>query len=229
MALDIERIQAVCFDVDGTLRDTDDQYVARLASWLKWVRFALPRRDAQKAARWLVMRSESPVNAVMGAADRLGIDGLVARIGKTLFRRRRKTAHEFEIIAGSQDCLQLLAGHFPLAVITTRGEETTEAFLAHYAIRGYFRCVASAQTCQRTKPHPDPVLWAAAQMGVAPEHCLMIGDTTVDILAGKAAGAQTVGVLSGFGEEDELLECGADLILARAADISEYLIRGEKS
>jgi phosphoglycolate phosphatase-like HAD superfamily hydrolase len=41
----------------------------------------------------------------------------------------------------------------------------------------------------------------------------MIGDTTVDILAGRAAGAQTVGVLCGFGEEEELQRAGADLIL----------------
>jgi len=50
-------------------------------------------------------------------------------------------------------------------------------------------------------------------MNVSPENCLMIGDTTVDIRAGKSAGAQTVGVLCGFGEEPELKQMGADLIL----------------
>jgi len=50
-------------------------------------------------------------------------------------------------------------------------------------------------------------------MRVAPENCLMIGDTTVDIRAGKSAGAQTIGVLSGFGERSELVRAGADLIL----------------
>ncbi|MPN00756.1 Phosphoglycolate phosphatase [bioreactor metagenome] len=50
-------------------------------------------------------------------------------------------------------------------------------------------------------------------MQVPAQNCLMIGDTTVDILAGKAAGAQTVGVLCGFGEEGELRRAGADLIV----------------
>ena len=50
-------------------------------------------------------------------------------------------------------------------------------------------------------------------MNVSPENCLMIGDTTVDIRAGKSAGAQTVGVLCGFGEEPELRKMGADEIL----------------
>jgi phosphoglycolate phosphatase len=60
-------------------------------------------------------------------------------------------------------------------------------------------------------------------MGFPAESCLMIGDTTVDILAGKAAGAQTVGVLCGFGTKDELLASGADLILESTADLTQIL------
>jgi phosphoglycolate phosphatase-like HAD superfamily hydrolase len=60
-------------------------------------------------------------------------------------------------------------------------------------------------------------------MGVLPEECLMIGDTTVDIRAGRSAGAQTVGVLCGFGSEDELQRAGADLILPTPLDVLKYL------
>ena len=55
----------------------------------------------------------------------------------------------------------------------------------------------------------------------------MIGDTTVDIRAGKSAGAQTVGVLCGFGEKEELLRMGADHILKNTADLKDILL--EKS
>jgi phosphoglycolate phosphatase len=61
-------------------------------------------------------------------------------------------------------------------------------------------------------------------MGVAPESCLMIGDTTVDMRAGKSAGAQTVGVLCGFGEENELRRAGADAIFKSTADLKELQI-----
>jgi phosphoglycolate phosphatase-like HAD superfamily hydrolase len=47
----------------------------------------------------------------------------------------------------------------------------------------------------------------------------MIGDTVADILAGKNAGAQTVGVLCGFGKEKELRQAGADLIIKRTPDL----------
>jgi len=61
-------------------------------------------------------------------------------------------------------------------------------------------------------------------MGVKPEECLMIGDTTVDIYAGRADGAQTVGVLCGFGEEKERRRAGADLILPTTTELERYLL-----
>ena len=83
--------------------------------------------------------------------------------------------------------------------------------------------MASAQTAPHTKPYPDPVLWAAKTLNVPVEHCLMIGDTTVDILAGKRAGAQTIGVLCGFGSRKEIERAGASLILDHTADLEAAL------
>jgi N-acetyl-D-muramate 6-phosphate phosphatase len=60
-------------------------------------------------------------------------------------------------------------------------------------------------------------------MNIPPENCLMIGDTTVDIRAGRSAGAQTVGVLCGFGEEPELRKMGADVIIEDTTKLLEIL------
>ena len=51
----------------------------------------------------------------------------------------------------------------------------------------------------------------------------MIGDTTVDILAGKRAGAQTVGVLCGFGTQRELVKAGADVVLNNLEELHALL------
>ena len=51
----------------------------------------------------------------------------------------------------------------------------------------------------------------------------MIGDTTVDMRAGKSAGTQTVGVLCGFGEEPELKKMGADVILEDTTKLLDIL------
>ena len=94
-------------------------------------------------------------------------------------------------------------------------------------VRELFVEVIGAQTTRRMKPHPEPLRFAAAAMQVAPEECLMIGDTTIDIRTGVAAGAQTVGVLCGFGLEDELRETGAQLILPTTSDLLAVLCPSE--
>jgi HAD superfamily hydrolase (TIGR01509 family) len=115
--------------------------------------------------------------------------------------------------------LAQLSPRYPLAVVSARDARTTQAFLEKFDLLPYFHCVATAQTCRHTKPFPDPILWAAEQMGVPPEDCLMVGDTTVDIRSGLAAGAQTLGVLCGFGEESELRKNGAGMILSATPEI----------
>ncbi len=225
MPLDIKRIQALCFDVDGTLRDTDDQYMLRFARWLRPFRFLFPDRDTNKPARWLVTTAETPANFIFGLPDRFGIDDELAAVGDWLHRKGLLKAHkEFMIIPGTIESLTALGQHYPQAVVTARGQRGTLAFLEHYQLSSHFQAIATAQTAKRTKPKPDPILWAAARTGVPPENCLMIGDTTVDIQAGKAAGAQTVGVLCGFGEAAELKRAGADLILPSIAELPALLL-----
>jgi phosphoglycolate phosphatase-like HAD superfamily hydrolase len=215
MPLDISRIQAVFFDVDGTLRDTDDQFVNQIAAWLKPASRLLPARDARAFSRRLVMRLEDPGNYVQGLMDRLDIDRHLARLSDTLFSlgAGRQTAAR-PIIPGVHDLLLALSDRYPLAIVSARGERATLGFLEEHQLQRFFRVVVAGQTCRRNKPFPDPVLFAAKQLGFPPENCLMVGDTTVDMRAGRLAGAQTVGVLCGFGEERELVYAGADLILS---------------
>jgi len=224
MPLDISRIRALCFDVDGTLSDTDDRYVQKLAGWLQPIRFLLPRQDCLRFARKMVMVTETPATLFFGIPDRLGLDKGISKIGDYLYRQRlKKRDTPFTLIPGVSEMLDQLQANYPLSIVTARGQRSTDLFLSQFDLKQRFTAVVSAHTCRHTKPHPDQVLWAASEMGFPVETCLMIGDTTVDILAGKAAGAQAVGVLCGFGTRDELIKAGADLILENTADLTKIL------
>jgi len=224
MYLELSRIQALCFDVDGTLSDTDDLFVQRLSRWLRFLRFMLPNQDPLRYARWLVMTTETPGNYLFGLPDRLGFDDDLAALGDWIYRLGLgKTRHPFLLVTGVREMLSQLQGRFPMSIVSARGERPTRAFLDQFELNRFFHTVVTAQTCARTKPCPDPILFAASRMGVPPQACLMIGDTTVDVRAGKAAGAQTVGVLCGFGQEVELHRAGADLILPTTSLLTSAL------
>ena len=225
MSLDLARIQALCFDVDGTLNDTDDQFIEQAVPFLKAVRYLLPARDYQRAARRFVMWAEAPGNLLLGVPDRFGFDDELAKMASWLTQKRKARIKHFRPIVGIQEMLAKLHTRYPLSIVSARDEATTRDFLRQAAIDQYFTCIAGALTVKHTKPFPDPIYWAAQQMGVQPANCLMIGDTTVDIRAGKAAGAQTVGVLCGFGEEPELRRLGADEILETTSELANLLLR----
>jgi len=223
MPLDRSRIRALCFDVDGTLCDTDDYYVARVSSWLRKLAFL---DDPDRTARRLVMWLENPGTFLLGLADRLTLDDELIGVVNWLYRNSRHGGRHLETVAGVTEMLNQLRQRFPMAVVSARDERTTRAFLQHAGLLSHFKVVITALSAPRTKPFPDPVLLAAMELGVAPGACLMIGDTTVDVRSGRAAGAQTVGVLCGFGEREELLRHGADLILESTADLSSVLVDG---
>jgi phosphoglycolate phosphatase-like HAD superfamily hydrolase len=214
LPLDGSRIRAICFDIDGTLRDTDDQLVLRLSRLLRPAAFLLPQRGPMPLARRIVMAMEKPGNALLALADRLGIDDELERFGDLIYRLGvGKSYQSAPLIEGVGELLERLNAHFPLGIVSSRGSRAALGFLAQHGLLDFFHAVATGQTCRRMKPWPDPIYWVSDKLGVPAQACLMVGDTPVDVQAGKAAGTQTVGVLCGFGEEHELLRAGADLIL----------------
>lgn len=235
MALDLTRVRALCFDVDGTISDTDDHLVAQLAALIDRVPGVSGRR-AERLGRQIVMGMETPVHGAYALLDRLGLDTPVDRLRTRLREVKKRGADPanvrnleaidevpHEMMAGVQEMLKILGARFPMCTISTGGAPRVERFLEHYGVRDVFKAVVGAQTTRRMKPHPEPLLYAAEQMGVAPTECLMIGDTTIDVRTGRAAGAQTVAVLCGFGTENELRAAGADLVLRTTSDLLAVL------
>jgi len=223
MPLNVARIQAICFDVDGTLSDTDDVMVAQLAELLFPFHFLFPGKDLIRVAREIVMEAEAPANFLVGLPDLVGLDKEIFALKDWLVRQQKKKTKPFQLVPGTKEMLEKLSPRYPLAIVSARDTSSTMDFLNQFELVPYFKCIATDQTCEHTKPFPDPLVWAAKQMGVPVESCLMVGDTTVDIRAGKAAGTQTIGVLCGFGEEKELRDCGADMILTMTSELAEVL------
>lgn len=222
--LDIQRIKAICLDVDGTLRKTDEQYIARVNTLLSPIRW-VSRRNTLPMARTLVTRFEDPVNNLFTLAERLRVKAPLHKLVDVAnpWKRRRSRPGYYQTIPEADSAVRLLASRFTLTVISVRGTVGTRHFLETTGLAPFFTLVASGQTARRSKPHPHQIYWIAEQLEIHPSECLIVGDTTIDIRAGKAAGAQSVGVLSGFGKESELREAGADLIIGSVVDLPAVL------
>ena len=211
-------VEAILFDLDGTLIDTDDVIIERLARWLQPLARLFPQSDPKRVLRRAIMASEGPTNAFLTFLDILGLDDELFTLGDRLRRLRGlRTPANFQPVDGVVEAVRELSGRYPLGIVTTRSRRDAQAFLEQHALADCFSVVVTHEDTWRLKPHPEPIRYAAEQLGVAIERCLMVGDTGLDVQAAKAAGAYAVGVLCGFGEREDL--AGADLILENTAEL----------
>ena len=79
------------------------------------------------------------------------------------------------------------------------------------------------------KPAPDGALLIAETLGVQPSECLYIGDTDVDMKTGSAAGMDTVGVLWGFRDREELEQNHAGYIASSPEELLAWVEAGDGS
>jgi phosphoglycolate phosphatase-like HAD superfamily hydrolase len=208
---DANRVQAILFDIDGTLADSDDAMVEAVAQRLSW----LPWADPRAVARRLVMAFETPVNSAITLLDWLGL----MQRGKSPARSglgrqgRRAGLPDFRVVAGVPSMLEQLAERYPLAVVTTRRRRDAEAFLEQHGLAECFSALVTRGSTHRLKPHPSPIERAANELAVPVGRCAMVGDTTPDVVAARRAGALAIGVLCGYGEREELERAGAHAVL----------------
>jgi pyrophosphatase PpaX len=185
MCADLARpIDAVIFDLDGTLVDTFGLIVA---SWNAAVRGHVGRDHTPEEviARFGVpcsamLRRELPAHLVDDAIE--------------AFHHHYRDAHAMApAFDGIDDLIaRLRARGVPMAVVTGKGRRTTDISLAACRWAGSFPVVITGEDVERQKPDPQGALRAARQLRIAPERCAFVGDSPADIGAGRAAGMVTI-------------------------------------
>lgn len=106
-----------------------------------------------------------------------------------------------------------------IAVVSNKPHERTLEVVETLFGKGFFDMVVGQREGIAKKPDPVGVLEAVRAFGLAPEECLYIGDTNVDMETGHRAGMFTVGVLWGFRDREELEANHADRIVAEPGEL----------
>ena len=108
-----------------------------------------------------------------------------------------------------------------LAVLSNKPDEAVGDIIDSF-FKGSFEIVRGGRDGVPLKPDPAAVFDILAEMGIDRDEALYVGDTNVDMLTGRAAGAhKTIGVSWGFRKVDELLGAGADIIVHHPSEILE--------
>ena len=109
-------------------------------------------------------------------------------------------------------------------VVTNKPARFTNPLLELLGLTQRAASIVSGDTCPHPKPHPEPLLCAAREIGVAPQSCLYVGDAERDIEAARAAGMPALVAAYGYlGENDKPETWRALSIIDSPAEIMRYL------
>lgn len=227
---------AILFDKDGTLFDFQTSYGAWALGLVTELAGGDPALAAVLAAEidldpeTRTFRSGSVV--VSGTADEIaGVllphlpdppsrPALVAWIDRTATEVPLEPAVPLApFLAG------LSARRLGLGVVTNDSEAPARAHLERTGILGAFGIVVGYDSGHGPKPGAGPLLAAAAALGTMPARTVMVGDSRHDLLAGRAAGMSTIGVLTGPATEAELAPL-ADAVLPDIGHLPGWLDAG---
>ena len=127
---------------------------------------------------------------------------------------------EGRLLPGAVRALDLTGARGPLALASSTPMALIVRCLEHFALRGRFQSIHSAEVEPFGKPHPGVFLSAAAALGVPPRACLVVEDSAAGVLAGKAA-AMTVAAVPAKEDRQLATFAIADLVLDSLNDLDE--------
>lgn len=217
----LPKVEAVLFDLDGTLADT--------APDLAWSLNTLLQEEGREPLAFETMRAL----ASFGSTEfiRAGFNIEPDHPEFEPLRERFLALYsehycvETRVFSGMELVLAYLHElGMKWGVVTNKPARFTEPLMA--ALTEHLPApsvIVSGDTLSESKPSPKPLLFAAEKMGVLPEHCVYLGDAQRDIVAGNAAGMWTMTALFGYLDLDEAMTWESDAFLSEPLELLAIL------
>lgn len=220
-------LQAIVFDFDGVIADTEPVHLQAF--------------QAELASLGLALSQQDYLDRYLGVTDREGFELVARDQGRELSGDvveqliRQKTVRMQALLAsaplvfpGVEDRVRDLARHVPIAIASGALRAEIEAVLSAVGLRSCFPVIVSADDPIEGKPSPAPYVLAMKRLAAAghaaefdPAQCVAIEDSRWGITSAKAAGMRVVGVTTSYSAE-ALAE--ADCVITGVADLSLSLL-----
>lgn len=226
-------VRGLCFDKDGTLFDF-------AATWGAWAKAFLRRAAKGDETRAVAIGTAIGFDLPSGtfARDSLVIAGTPDEVTQALMPHFRDMSpqsildmiNEEASIAPQQPAVPLRpllegfrAQGIALGLATNDSEGPARAHLASVGVTDLFDFIAGYDSGYGGKPAPGQLLGFAQAVNLPPEQIVMVGDSTHDLEAGRAAGMRTIAVLTGAATEQDLAP-HAHVVLRDIGEIPAWLV-----
>jgi phosphoglycolate phosphatase len=199
------------FDVDGTLIDSQHNIVASMLRACE--RNGIPAPAPEAIRRIIGLSLLEAAMRLMPDAEPELISRVVEDYKNGFAELRARPDHYEPLFPGAIEALDALeAEGWTLAVATGKSRRGLLAMVERHGLEGRFVSLQCADD-NPGKPHPAMLRRAIAEAGATADETVMIGDTSYDMQMARSAGTRAVGVAWGYHAPEELLDCGAHLVV----------------
>lgn len=216
----MRRIETVIFDLDGTLIDSRVDIVSGINHMLG--RLGMQKKSFEEITGLIGFGVERIVRDALG---RSGRDKVKRGLG--IFKRYY-SRHLFDntiLYPAVRDTLKYIrAKRKRIALLTNRPKASTLAILKYFGISAYFDLVKGGDDQFCMKPGPCPVLNVIKTLGSESSSALMVGDSYIDIEAGKRAGILTCGATYGIGKLSDIKRVRPNYMINGIVEIKKIVI-----
>jgi HAD superfamily hydrolase (TIGR01509 family) len=214
-------VKGVIFDVDGTIADSVGMFYEAALEVLQLA--GVPAATKERVYELMRVGDDNPLVKLF-PPDYPDLATTLKRIvDDRMIEWMRRYHYETEAVPGSIDLLHELATKgVRLGIATSSGRALP--FLDQWGVRHLFHGIVGREDVESRKPHPEPVLKCLGHLQLDPHEAVYIGDSPIDIRAGKAGGLYTIGVLPGTSPHEVLSLDSPDHILDSVADLRPLLL-----
>ena len=211
--------ETILFDLDGTLTDPGEGITNSVAYALR--KYGIEVADRKELYKFIGPPLKDSFMKYYGFSEEEAIKAI------EYYREYFRDTGIFEnkVYGGVEDMLiALKKADKKIVLATSKPEEFALRILEHFDLKKYFDVVAGASMDSSRSKKGDVIAYALSMCDIPDKKvAVMVGDREHDIIGARENGLDAIGVLYGYGSEEELKECGADYIVGQPEDILDLI------
>lgn len=214
--MEIRKVHAVLFDLDGTLLDTIHDLGACVNDVMR--RFGYPEREVEE---YIPLVGHGARNLIQVSLPAGTPEDQITEVWKAYVAHYREHCTRFtRYYDGVREFLAFLSARgIALGLITNKSQPTAERIMAHYFPETQFAILWGNNGQRPLKPSPESAKLACETLGVTPAEVMFVGDGDTDMEFASKAGFFACGVTWGYRSRQTLLDYGADVLVDSYAEL----------
>lgn len=218
-------VDLVIFDLDGTLVEFKYRFKEAKMGVLKLldeIGISLPRDVLSKS-------TQDIFDEIVTQAERsgiLGVDEVMKQVNEVIDTYEMQAAQSTQLFEDTLSVLETLKKMgLKLALVTNNGRKATDFMLKRFGLEGFFDVIVTRNDGFRLKPYPDGLKWVLRRVDVSESRAIFVGDSPIDVEAGRAAGVFVAALKDSFLRFRGDFDIKPDYLLDTLSDILRVVAR----